>query len=206
MSSAPPPAPTDSPQSVAPYLSAALTILSTLEKEVRVAATPGSSYEVASNALAVRCTELRSQLTRIEFEKRNEALLEQLDGNHMHRSTPGSSGRLPPLRRDPAAVKQIATLTGKLAQAEADCKAYKSRLVKFPRKKGQEWDDDMRSAVQATDPNVLPLPADKNSTEVRAITAEDKAPVYAKLRVERMNARVAGARKKAKEDAAAEKK
>ena len=85
-------------------------------------------------------------------------------------------------------------------------KAYKTRLVKFPRKKGQEWDDDMRSAVQATDPNVLPLPADKNDTEVRAITAEDKAPVYAKLRVERMNARVAGARKKAKEDAAAEKK
>jgi large subunit ribosomal protein L13e len=85
-------------------------------------------------------------------------------------------------------------------------KAYKARLVKFPRKKGQEWDDDMRSAVQATDPNVLPLPSDKNDTEVRAITAEDKAPVYAKLRVERMNARVAGARKKAKEDAAAEKK
>ena len=23
-------------------------------------------------------------------------------------------------------------------------KAYKTRLVKFPRKKGQEWDDDMR--------------------------------------------------------------
>ena len=85
-------------------------------------------------------------------------------------------------------------------------KAYKTRLVKFPRKKGQEWDDDMRSAVQATDPNVLPLPADNSDTEVRAITAEDKAPVYAKLRVERMNARVAGARKKAKEDAAAEKK
>ena len=85
-------------------------------------------------------------------------------------------------------------------------RAYKTRLVKFPHKKGQKWDDAMRSAVQATDPNVLPLPVDKNCTEVRAITAEDKAPVYAKLRVERVNARVAGARKKAKEDAAAEKK
>ena len=64
----------------------------------------------------------------------------------------------------------------------------------------------MTCVARSTDPNVLPLPADKNDTEVRAITAEDKALVYAKLRIERMNARVAGARKKAKEDAAAEKK
>ena len=120
--------PTDSAQSVAPYLSAAHTILSTLEKEVRAAAAPGSAYEVAANALAVRCTELRSQLTRLEFEKRNEALLEQLDGNHIGRSQVSGNSRLRPLQRDPAAVKQIATLTGKLAQAEADCKAYKSRL------------------------------------------------------------------------------
>ena len=51
----------------------------------------------------------------------------------------------------------------------------------------------MTCVARSTDPNVLPLPADKNDTEVRAITAEDKALVYAKLRIERMNARVAGA-------------
>jgi hypothetical protein len=110
------------------------------------------------------------------------------------------AGLLRPAVRPPTKRYNMKLRSGK------GLKAYKARLVKFPRKKGQEWDDDMRSAVQATDPNVLPLPSDKNDTEVRAITAEDKAPVYAKLRVERMNARVAGARKKAKEDAAAEKK
>ena len=47
-----------------------------------------------------------------------------------------------------------------------------------------------------------PPAADKSDIEVRAITAEDRAPAYLKLRVERMNVRMAGARKKA----AAEKK
>lgn len=126
--SAPPTA--DGPHAAAPFLSAALTILSTLEREVRAAATPGSAYEVSANALSLRCTELQSQLTRIEFEKRNETLMAQLDGNQNFASNSRSLSTIRSTRggHDPEAVKKISALTGKLVQAESDCKAYKARL------------------------------------------------------------------------------
>lgn len=120
----------------APYLSAAVTILTTLEREVRASATPGSAFETSANALAIRRTELQSQLGRMEFEARSKGLLSQLDEvappsskRGAQGSKPGAQGRQqqqPPAAA--AASAQLLALQGKLAQAEKDAKAFKARL------------------------------------------------------------------------------
>jgi large subunit ribosomal protein L13e len=83
-------------------------------------------------------------------------------------------------------------------------KTYKARLVVFPTKKGQEWSEDMKSAVQLETPNVLKITQKKDKLEVRAITEEEKEfRPSAKVRAVRMNKRQVGPRF-VKERAAAE--
>ena len=119
----------------APYLSAAVTILTTLEREVRASATPGSAFETSANALAIRRTELQSQLGRMEFEARSKGLLSQLDEaappsskRGAQGSKPGTQGRQQQQPPAAAASAQLLALQGKLAQAEKDAKAFKARL------------------------------------------------------------------------------
>lgn len=89
----------------------------------------------------------------------------------------------------------------------ARLKAYRSNVVIFPRnaKKPKAFEasvEDSKAVAQHTGP-LLPITAEKPSAELMKVTADLKAvKAYGKLRVERMNARVAGLRaKKAKEAA-----
>merc|ERR1719440_587234 len=66
-------------QSVAPYLTAALSVLQTLERELRSAAAPGSREELSADALALRSTELQTQIARLDFDSRTLTLEKQLD-------------------------------------------------------------------------------------------------------------------------------
>merc|ERR1719440_692542 len=66
-------------QSVAPYLTAALSVLQTLERELRSAAAPGSREELSADALALRATELQTQITLLDLEARSSLLEEQLN-------------------------------------------------------------------------------------------------------------------------------
>ena len=119
-------------QSVGPYLSAALSVLQTLERELRAAAAPGSREELSADALALRATELQTQITRLEVEARSSQLESQLDSalgrpssGHMALNKQGT-GRVRTVT--PAASGMLIELQGKLALAERDAKAYKSRL------------------------------------------------------------------------------
>ncbi|KAF8058400.1 RPL13 [Scenedesmus sp. PABB004] len=98
-----------------------------------------------------------------------------------------------------------------LQENVARLKAYKSNLVVFPRnaKKPKAMDasaDECKTATQLKGA-VMPITKAAPKLEKVTITAEMKAaPAYAKLRVERMNVRLAGVRaKRAAEAAAAEK-
>jgi len=90
-------------------------------------------------------------------------------------------------------------------------KAYKSNLLIFPRhrneKKPKAMDVSVEDAKTATQHKgtILPISKAAPTLEKVAITADMKAaPAYAKLRIERMNARLVGVRaKKAKEAEAA---
>eukprot|EP00245_Coleochaete_scutata_P006292 TRINITY_DN2060_c0_g1_i1.p1 TRINITY_DN2060_c0_g1~~TRINITY_DN2060_c0_g1_i1.p1 ORF type:complete len:208 (-),score=58.12 TRINITY_DN2060_c0_g1_i1:439-1062(-) len=83
-------------------------------------------------------------------------------------------------------------------------KAYKAKLVVFPRrgkkvKAGDSSAEELASATQLTGP-VLPITKPVYVPEVTAITDEMKeAKAYSKLRLERMNERMAGVRKKREE-------
>lgn len=85
-------------------------------------------------------------------------------------------------------------------------KSYRSNLIIFPKnvKKPKAFEasvEDTKTAQQYQGKVILPLSHDKPTVETMKITAELKAtPAYGKIRVERMNARLAGVRaKKAKE-------
>jgi large subunit ribosomal protein L13e len=89
-------------------------------------------------------------------------------------------------------------------------KAYRSNLVVFPRRanKPKAFEasaEECATAVQHTGKVVMPVVKAKPALEVVKITKDMKdAPAYAKLRIERANARLVGVRaKKAKEAAAA---
>merc|ERR1712151_232070 len=88
-------------------------------------------------------------------------------------------------------------------------KEYKSKLVLFPRKagkpkKGDSTRDECATATQLGGADVMPLTAEKPELEMVAVTDEMKSfGAYAKLRVERANARLVGIRKKRAEEAAA---
>ena len=114
---------------VQPYLTAALSVLHTLENELRAAAAPGSREEISADALALRSTELQTQIARLELETRSANLEHQLNesfGNlEKSKDRPLTKGREPPNGK---AAAQISELQGKLAVAERDCKAYKARL------------------------------------------------------------------------------
>lgn len=94
----------------------------------------------------------------------------------------------------------------------ARLKAYKSKLIIFPRKAGKpkagdSTEEELVTAEQQKGP-LMPIVADKFKVEsVSAITDEMKAfKAYGQLRLERMNSRLSGKRKKrAEEEAAAEK-
>eukprot|EP00889_Picochlorum_renovo_P003536 jgi/Picre1/30566/NNA_005928.t1 len=90
-------------------------------------------------------------------------------------------------------------------------KAYKSNLVVFPRRankpKAGDASADELKAVEQLKGKVMPIVAEKPALEKIAITDEMRAEkAYATLRLERMNARMAGIRKKrAEEEEATEK-
>ena len=122
-------------QAVGPYLSAALSVIETLERELRSAAPPGSREEISADALSMRATELRTQIARLEVEARSAALEAQLvpSGGRRTGSAPlrervvkgPTAAAKPPMAERSA---RMAELQGKLAQAEKDAKAYKARL------------------------------------------------------------------------------
>lgn len=86
-------------------------------------------------------------------------------------------------------------------------KAYKARLVVFPTKKGVEWNDDMRSATQNDDADVLAIGEKAPKIVTRKVTSEEASfSAYKKLRTERMNARMMGPRKKKVDDEASKEK
>ena len=90
-------------------------------------------------------------------------------------------------------------------------KAYKSNLVVFPRRankpKAGDASADELKAVEQLKGTIMPIVAAKPALEKIAITDAMKAEkAYATLRLERMNARMAGIRKKRAEDAEKEEK
>jgi len=91
----------------------------------------------------------------------------------------------------------------------ARLKAYRSNVVIFPRnsKKPKAFEasaEDVKAVAQHTGP-ILPVTAEKPTTQVVKITKDmQDAKAYAKLRVERMNARLEGVRAKKARDAAKE--
>lgn len=89
-------------------------------------------------------------------------------------------------------------------------KAYKAKLVLFPRRKnapkaGDSTAEELQTADQFKD-TILPITkAAAGPAEFVSVTDEMKATkVYAKLRTERMNARLVGVRQKKAEQAAKE--
>lgn len=82
---------------------------------------------------------------------------------------------------------------------------YKSKLVLFPRrsskpKKGDSTAEELKSAVQLQG-DVMPIKGGAPAVEFVALDEEAKAAkAYATLRLERMNARLAGIRKKRAEE------
>ena len=137
-------------QAVGPYLSAALSVLETLERELRSAAPPGSREELSADALAMRATELRTQIVRLEVEARSAALETQLVPSGGRR-TAGAPLKERVLKGPAATAKppvadrsaRMAELQGKLAQAEKDAKAYKARL--------RHQEDSMKRLAELTD-------------------------------------------------------
>ena len=90
-------------------------------------------------------------------------------------------------------------------------KAYKSNLVVFPRRANKPKAGDASAeelkAVEQLKGKVMPVVAAKPALEKVAITEAMRAEkAYATLRLERMNARMEGIRKKRAADAAAEEK
>lgn len=90
-------------------------------------------------------------------------------------------------------------------------KAYKSNLVVFPRrankpKAGDASAEELKATEQLKG-KVMPIVRTKPALEKVAITEEMRAEkAYATLRLERMNARMQGIRKKRAEEAAAAEK
>lgn len=82
---------------------------------------------------------------------------------------------------------------------------YKSKLVIFPRriskpKKGDSPAEELKNVVQMSG-EVMPIKSSKQDVEY--VTLDDEAKsvkAYAKLRLERMNARMSGIRKKRAEE------
>jgi large subunit ribosomal protein L13e len=81
-------------------------------------------------------------------------------------------------------------------------KEYKSKLVLFPRKagkakKGDSTANECATATQFTGSDVMPLTKESPSLEMVTVTNDMKNfGAYAKLRVERANARMVGIRQK----------
>jgi len=82
---------------------------------------------------------------------------------------------------------------------------YKSKLVIFPRrsskpKKGDSTAEELKNVVQMSG-EVMPIKGSTHDVEYVSLDDEAKATrAYAKLRLERMNARLAGVRKKRAEE------
>lgn len=82
---------------------------------------------------------------------------------------------------------------------------YKSKLVIFPRrsskpKKGDSPAEELKEVVQVSG-EVMPIKGSKQDVEYVTLDDETKSvKAYAKLRLERMNARMTGIRKKRAEE------
>jgi len=90
-------------------------------------------------------------------------------------------------------------------------KAYKSKLVVFPRrskkpKQGDSSAEELSTAQQQNNRRVLPMAEEKPETEFVSISSELKEGqrAYYKLRLERTNAKLIGVRAKRAAEAAAE--
>uniref|UniRef100_A0A7S1T839 60S ribosomal protein L13 n=1 Tax=Tetraselmis chuii TaxID=63592 RepID=A0A7S1T839_9CHLO len=90
-------------------------------------------------------------------------------------------------------------------------KSYKSNLVVFPKrankpKAGDASAEELKTASQLTG-KLMPVKKEAAPLEFVTITSEMKdTPAYGKLRLERMNARMAGIRKKRADEKAKEEK
>ena len=74
-------------------------------------------------------------------------------------------------------------------------KKYKARLVVFPRKKGEEWTEDMKAATALETADVLPIDNKLVQEKPRAIEAEEREfSAYKAIRLARMNKRQVGPR------------
>ena len=131
----PPPVGQPTAEIVTPYLHAALSILQTLEREIRArSARLGSQEDLAANALRTRGMELSAQIARLEMEARADALERRL-GSAAAAGTAAPARQGSPDRGSahPASAtsgvrEHTSSLRQKLIQAENDAKAYKSRL------------------------------------------------------------------------------
>ena len=91
-------------------------------------------------------------------------------------------------------------------------KEYKSKLVLFPRKagkpkKGDSTAEECATATQYAGSDVMPLTKEAPELEMVSVTSDMKNfGAYAKLRIERANARLVGIRAKRAEEAAAKAK
>ena len=113
----------------APYLTAALHILRTLEREIRaMASMPGSKEAIAAEALRTRGTELAAQIARLEMEARTARLEQQLAMTRKVQRQGGSTATQPDDGSASSVGAVVAMLRAKVAQAEKDAKAYKARM------------------------------------------------------------------------------
>ena len=140
-------------------LHAALSILQTLEAEVRITAAKGSKEELAANALHTRATEVAAQLARLEMDMRVARL----------QPPPEVTKRVPLAAVD-------TELRTKLAQAEKDVKAYKARarsIEGLERSKAQltEQVADLQTQLLASEAGKTELRRDLEDTRRRAVVA-----------------------------------
>lgn len=164
-----------------PYLEATHKIISTLEREIRARALPGSADEAAAIALQLRGTELSAQISRLAMEARSANLELMLGGpsakqRNSERIQQSSSVAAAAASRE--AREERATLKAQLEKAEKDIKAYKSRL---------RSSETLHKELELLATKVMDL-------EKRLITAEgDAATSRAELEMVRKRAVVAEA-------------
>ena len=170
-----------SPSVALPYLEATHKIISTLEREVRARALPGTADEAAATALRMRATEISAQMSRLEMEARTAGLEQMLGGpsaKHRNSERIQQSSNVGAATAAREAREERATLKAQLEKAEKDIKAYKSRL---------RSSETLHKELELLATKVMDL-------EKRLITAEgDAATSQAELEMVRKRAVVAEA-------------
>ena len=170
----------------APYLTAALHILRTLEREIRaMASMPGSKEAIAAEALRTRGTELAAQIARLEMEARTARLEQQLAMTRKVQRQGGSTATQPDDGSASSVGAVVATLRAKVAQAEKDAKAYKARMrgiETLERSKAELSDkvEALETRLLASEGAAAAHEATLEEMRRRAVVAEAKAEALKK--------------------------